>query len=447
VTLARGVVAKPSMLFCDEPTSGLSATDAELCIAALRTLAKRLNVLTVVVIHQPRTEVVQLFDTLVLLTSNLGRMTYFGPMADAPAYMKGCGHSLPEDVNSTDWYLDLVTPGLAPDASGGLAEAFVARLKPGIEGLVELALATKAQTAVEMLQAAHRQAVAHGRPEKKEKNLVASEHPWLRSHAAPFDAQLRMLLWRKACMLVRDPVLLVLQVAMPLVFGVFLGLVFHGIGNQEFGIPTLQSIFIIMTMIGFQSVPLVPTWIEERLFMKLETSEKLYTESAHILAGFLTTSLLSLVGATCQALIIYFLCAFPAKHLPTTLGWIVLNFLFFDAIFQCFSAFTQSVEQAITYAMPLLVVTMLFNGLVVVKSAAPAYLLWRIFAISPTFYAMQSIMIEIASDAGEGGKIIVDSLGYEEGHNVQGIIVTVCLIVALRAVQVVALKRFNSLQR
>mmetsp|Transcript_116211 Transcript_116211/g.369839 ORF Transcript_116211/g.369839 Transcript_116211/m.369839 type:complete len:98 (+) Transcript_116211:828-1121(+) len=97
--------------------------------------------------------------------------------------------------------------------------------------------------------------------------------------------------------------------------------------------------------------------------------------------------------------------------------------------------------------MPLLVVTMLFNGLVVVKSAAPAYLLWRIFAISPTFYAMQSIMIEIASDAGEGGKIIVDSLGYEEGHNVQGIIVTVCLIVALRAVQVVALKRFNSLQR
>mmetsp|Transcript_116216 Transcript_116216/g.369862 ORF Transcript_116216/g.369862 Transcript_116216/m.369862 type:complete len:97 (+) Transcript_116216:745-1035(+) len=96
--------------------------------------------------------------------------------------------------------------------------------------------------------------------------------------------------------------------------------------------------------------------------------------------------------------------------------------------------------------MPLLVVTMLFNGLVVVKSVAPAYLVW-IFAISPTFYSMQSIVIEIASDAGEAGKVVVDSLGYEEGHNVQGIIVTVCLIVALRAVQVVALKRFNSLQR
>jgi len=322
----------------------------------------------------------------------------------------------------------------------------VARLTPGIEGLVELALATKAQTAVEMLQAAHRQAVAHGRSEKKENNLVASEHPRLRSYAAPFDAQLRMLFWRKACMLARDPVLLVLQVAMPLVFGVFLGLVFQGIGNQEFGIPTLQSIFIIITMIGFLSVPLVPTWIEERLFMKLETSEKLYTESAHILAGSLTTSLLSLVGATCEALIIYCLCAFPAKHLPTTLGWIVLNFFFFDAIFQCFSAFTQSVEQAITFATPLLVVTMLFNGLVVVKSAAPAYLVW-IFDISPTFYAMQSITIEISSDAGEAGKVVVDALGYEEGQTVQGVIVTVCLIGALRVFQVVVLKRCNTLQR
>mmetsp|Transcript_43318 Transcript_43318/g.122622 ORF Transcript_43318/g.122622 Transcript_43318/m.122622 type:complete len:122 (-) Transcript_43318:226-591(-) len=48
VAVARGVVAKPSTLFCDEPTSGLSATDAELFIAVLQTLARGLNVLTVV---------------------------------------------------------------------------------------------------------------------------------------------------------------------------------------------------------------------------------------------------------------------------------------------------------------------------------------------------------------------------------------------------------------
>merc|ERR1719401_3267833 len=40
VTLARGVAAHASLLFCDEPTSGLSATDAELCMRALQNIAK-----------------------------------------------------------------------------------------------------------------------------------------------------------------------------------------------------------------------------------------------------------------------------------------------------------------------------------------------------------------------------------------------------------------------
>merc|ERR1719221_2290630 len=80
VTLARGVAAQASLLFCDEPTSGLSATDAELCIKALHDIAKSVGVLILVVIHQPRPEVAQLFDTLVLLTSDPGRVCYMGPM-------------------------------------------------------------------------------------------------------------------------------------------------------------------------------------------------------------------------------------------------------------------------------------------------------------------------------------------------------------------------------
>merc|ERR1712048_1486480 len=36
LTLARGMAASPQVMFCDEPTSGLSATDAELCIKSLK---------------------------------------------------------------------------------------------------------------------------------------------------------------------------------------------------------------------------------------------------------------------------------------------------------------------------------------------------------------------------------------------------------------------------
>ena len=39
-----------------------------------------------VVIHQPRIEVANLFDTLVLLTAQPGRVVYNGPMKDASAH-------------------------------------------------------------------------------------------------------------------------------------------------------------------------------------------------------------------------------------------------------------------------------------------------------------------------------------------------------------------------
>merc|ERR1719499_1583259 len=159
VTLARGVAAQASLLFCDEPTSGLSATDAELCIKALRILAKRLGVLILVVIHQPRLEVAELFDTLVLLTSNPGRMAYLGPMASAQAYWREQGFPIPAHANETDFCLDLLTPGTSTDASSALVASFSERQKPELDASVEQSMQTKGQTVEEMLLAAREQAV------------------------------------------------------------------------------------------------------------------------------------------------------------------------------------------------------------------------------------------------------------------------------------------------
>ena len=45
------------IVFADEPTSGLSATDAELCVRAMAAASRKQGVTFVVVIHQPRVEV------------------------------------------------------------------------------------------------------------------------------------------------------------------------------------------------------------------------------------------------------------------------------------------------------------------------------------------------------------------------------------------------------
>merc|ERR1711897_59534 len=115
-----------------------------------------------------------------------------------------------------------------------------------------------------------------------------------------------------------------MQLLMPAVMGVVLGSIFQGIGAHPFGIAQIQFIFILMTMLSLQSLPLMPLLIEERVFMKLETSEKLYTESAYILTTLCVTVPLSLLGATCQTLIIYAFSGLAYKLLPSILCWTLL---------------------------------------------------------------------------------------------------------------------------
>jgi len=438
VTLARGVAAQASLLFCDEPTSGLSATDAELCVKALRVVAKRLNVLVMVVIHQPRREVAELFDTLVLLTSNPGRMAYCGPMAEARAYMAACGHAVPAHASATDFFLDLLTPGTEHDASSALVDVFAAGQKPSLDAVVEGAVLTKGAGVEEMLCKVHGQNLAaEGRAMRRVR---------LGPYAAPFYQQLRVLLGRKVLTTLRNPGAVGLQLFLPLGMGVVLGSIFQGIGAGAFGLPQISFIFSLLTTLSLQSLPLMPLLIEERGFMKHETSERLYTEGAHILATLLVAVPLSLTGAICQTLIIYAFSGLAYQFLTTVLGWTLLLFFFFDAIFSSVAAAAADGQQAQTLATLFLVVFMLFNGLMVNRATAPEYLRW-FFELSPTNYAMQAIVIPMAHDAGPAGQGYIDMLGYRAGEDSKGVVIILAMNVVLRILQVLGLKFLNQPQK
>jgi len=244
----------------------------------------------------------------------------------------------------------------------------------------------------------------------------------------------------------RNPGAVGLQLLVPIMMGFVLGGIFKGIGSQDFGLPQISFVFILLTMLSLQSLPLMPLLIEERSFMKHETSERLYTESAHILTSLCVTVPLSLVGATCQTLIIYALSGLSYQFLPTVLGWTLLLFCFFDAIFQCVAAAAPDGQQAQTMATPFLVVFIIFNGSIVSRASAPVYLKW-IFEISPTNYALQAIVMPMAHEAGPIGQSYIDMLGYRAGENLKGIALIVCMTIALRFLQVAALKYLNKLQR
>lgn len=106
VNIGTELVTDPSLLFLDEPTTGLDSFNALNVMSTLRHLAS--NGRTVVsTIHQPRSSIFAMFDQLCLLSE--GRVMYFGPAKEAIEYFSRLNFRSPSNFNPADFFLDLLS--------------------------------------------------------------------------------------------------------------------------------------------------------------------------------------------------------------------------------------------------------------------------------------------------------------------------------------------------
>ncbi|CAN6481686.1 unnamed protein product [Victoria cruziana] len=102
VSIALEILMRPRLLFLDEPTSGLDSASAFFVTQTLRSLAR--DGRTVIAsIHQPSSEVFELFDRLCLLSG--GRQVYFGKVSEAHEFFAQAGFPCPSLRNPSDHYL------------------------------------------------------------------------------------------------------------------------------------------------------------------------------------------------------------------------------------------------------------------------------------------------------------------------------------------------------
>lgn len=107
LSLACELIASPSVIYADEPTTGLDAFQAEKVMEALRQLAQDGHTV-ICSIHQPRGSVYFKFDDIVLLTE--GKLVYAGPARDEPlAYFSRFGYTCPDHVNPAEFLADLIS--------------------------------------------------------------------------------------------------------------------------------------------------------------------------------------------------------------------------------------------------------------------------------------------------------------------------------------------------
>ncbi|OMJ74032.1 hypothetical protein SteCoe_27150 [Stentor coeruleus] len=107
VSIGTELIFNPSVLFLDEPTTGLDSYTALKLVELLNYLAKKKARCIIATIHQPSSQIFCNFDKLLLL--NHGKTVYMGEAKGAVDYFGEIGHPLPLNYNPADHFLKVLS--------------------------------------------------------------------------------------------------------------------------------------------------------------------------------------------------------------------------------------------------------------------------------------------------------------------------------------------------
>ncbi|GAB9472325.1 Pleiotropic drug resistance protein abc superfamily [Globisporangium polare] len=116
LTIGVELAAQPSVLFLDEPTSGLDARSAKVIMDGVRKVADSGRTI-LCTIHQPSSEVFQLFDSLLLLKRG-GETVFFGDLGHEGSELIKYFEAIPgtpriaNGYNPATWMLEVIGAGV-----------------------------------------------------------------------------------------------------------------------------------------------------------------------------------------------------------------------------------------------------------------------------------------------------------------------------------------------
>ncbi|MED6211665.1 hypothetical protein PIB30_075941 [Stylosanthes scabra] len=116
------ILTRPRLLFLDEPTSGLDSAASYYVMSGIAHLSQRDGIQRTIVtsIHQPSSEVFDLFHDLCLLSS--GETVYFGPASDANQFFASNCFPCPILHNPSDHFLRIINKDFNEDIEQGFGK-------------------------------------------------------------------------------------------------------------------------------------------------------------------------------------------------------------------------------------------------------------------------------------------------------------------------------------
>nr|GLL29395.1 pleiotropic drug resistance protein 3-like isoform X1 [Ipomoea trifida] len=128
LTIAVELVANPSIIFMDEPTTGLDARAAAIVMRAVKNVVATGRTI-VCTIHQPSIDIFEAFDELILLKTG-GKMIYWGPLGRHSCkmieYFEGISGvpKIKDNYNPATWMLEITSTSAEAELGLDFAEIY-----------------------------------------------------------------------------------------------------------------------------------------------------------------------------------------------------------------------------------------------------------------------------------------------------------------------------------
>ncbi|XP_028585297.2 broad substrate specificity ATP-binding cassette transporter ABCG2-like isoform X1 [Podarcis muralis] len=278
-SIGMELITSPSLIFLDEPTTGLDANTANAIMQLLHQLSRKGRTV-IFSIHQPRYSIFRLFDHLTLMSK--GEIIFAGAADEATTYFNSIGYQCEQFNNPLDFFLDVISGeviqsqpqhDLAGNKKDGLFSSNCSLDKNPLSSYYhQSSYYEQLQEDLKKLQSFQNQGC----------DATTSKA----TYATSFAQQLYVVSCRNVKHLLRNPQTSIGQILLGMVFSLLVGLIYYQIPDT---LPeALQNrlgafFFMVLTQI-FGNLSAVELFIYDRKLFIHESARGYYRTSAYFLA-------------------------------------------------------------------------------------------------------------------------------------------------------------------
>lgn len=291
------LITDPSLIFLDEPTTGLDSFTASTVVEILKNIAQSGRTV-ISTIHQPNSDTFQNFDQLCLMAQ--GHIIYQNDAHKAVSYFASIGYRCPDRTNPADYFMNMMSIEALDDANTDDNDELI-RTKTMIENNYKAKI-------IDLYEKYDQSELKNDadsiHPEAKEIGSVET----VKSYHANFCVQFWHLLVRSLRNIVRLPVASYVKIISNIIVAIMIILVFKQLKYDTQSIQNRNGVlfFFVMNimMSSFTNVTLI--FPDERPVFLREQGAEMYCPVMYFFSKFFCELPIIIINATMMFCIAYF---------------------------------------------------------------------------------------------------------------------------------------------